>query len=226
VVGKYEGYLVDGGSYTELLTPGLSGPLPPVAVDLRKRALDVLASALLLVLFAPLLLLAALLIKLESPGPALFRQTRGGLAGAKFQIFKLRTMHCRENGPDVVQAQRGDNRITSLGRILRATSIDELPQLLNVLRGDMSLVGPRPHAAAHDDYYGMRIPEYYMRYQARPGLTGWAQVKGLRGGTETVEAMRRRVEADIDYIQTWSILKDAKIVLLTIPSLLVTDNAY
>ncbi len=213
---------MDGGSYTELLAPGLSGPLPPVAVDLRKRALDVLASALLLALFAPLLLLAALLIKLESPGPALFRQTRGGLAGAKFQIFKLRTMHCRENGPDVI----GDNRVTRIGRILRATSIDELPQLLNVLRGDMSLVGPRPHAAAHDDYYGMRIPEYYARYQARPGLTGWAQVKGLRGGTETVEAMRRRVEADIDYIQTWSILKDAKIVLLTIPSLLISDNAY
>ena len=226
VVGKYEGHLVDGGSYTELLTPGLSGPLPPVAVDLRKRALDVLASALLLALFAPLLLMAALLIKLESPGPALFRQTRGGLAGGKFQIFKLRTMHCRENGPDVLQAQRGDNRITRIGRILRATSIDELPQLLNVLRGDMSLVGPRPHAAAHDDYYGKQIPEYYARYQARPGLTGWAQVKGLRGGTETVDDMRRRVEAVIDYIQTWSILKDAKIVLLTIPSLLISDNAY
>jgi putative colanic acid biosynthesis UDP-glucose lipid carrier transferase len=217
---------VDGGSYSEFLAPGLSGPLPPVAVDLRKRTLDIAASALLLMLFAPLLLLAAMLIKLESPGPALFRQTRGGLGGARFQILKLRTMHCREDGPDLVQARRADNRVTRIGRILRATSIDELPQLLNVLRGDMSLVGPRPHAAAHDDYYGMRIPEYYARYQARPGLTGWAQVKGLRGGTDTVEAMRRRVEADIDYIQTWSILKDAKIVLLTIPSLLVAENAY
>jgi putative colanic acid biosynthesis UDP-glucose lipid carrier transferase len=195
-------------------------------VDLRKRGLDIAASALLLILFAPLLLLAALLIKLESPGPALFRQTRGGLGGARFQILKLRTMHCREDGPDLVQARRGDNRVTRTGRILRATSIDELPQLLNVLRGDMSLVGPRPHAAAHDDYYGVRIPEYYARYQARPGLTGWAQVKGLRGGTDTVEAMRRRVEADIDYIQSWSILKDAKIVLLTIPSLLISGNAY
>ena len=197
-----------------------------MAVDLRKRALDVFASTLLLILFAPLLLLAALAIKLESPGPALFRQTRGGLGGARFQILKLRTMRCREDGPDVTQAQRGDNRVTRVGRLLRATSIDELPQLLNVLRGDMSLVGPRPHAAAHDDYYGVRIPEYYARYQARPGLTGWAQVNGLRGGTDTVEAMRRRVEADIDYIQTWSILKDAKIVLLTIPSLLVAENAY
>ena len=217
---------MDGGSYHELLAPGLSGQLPPVAVDLRKRALDIGASTLLLILFAPLLLLAALAIKLESPGPALFRPTRGGLGGARFQILKLRTMHCREDGPNLVQTQRGDNRVTRVGRLLRATSIDELPQLLNVLRGDMSLVGPRPHAAAHDDYYGMRIPEYYARYQARPGLTGWAQVNGLRGGTDTVEAMRRRVEADIDYIQTWSILKDAKIVLLTIPSLLVAENAY
>lgn len=144
----------------------------------------------------------------------------------RFQILKLRTMHCREDGPELTQAQRGDNRITRIGRLLRASSIDELPQLLNVLRGDMSLVGPRPHAAAHDEYYGVRIPDYYARYQARPGLTGWAQVKGLRGGTETVEAMRRRVEADIDYIQTWSILKDARIVLLTIPSLLIAENAY
>lgn len=217
---------MDGGGHIEFLSPELHGPLPRVAVDPCKRALDVVASALLLLLFAPLLLLAALLVKLESPGPALFRQTRGGLGGARFQILKLRTMHCREDGPELTQAQRGDNRITRIGRLLRASSIDELPQLLNVLRGDMSLVGPRPHAAAHDEYYGVRIPDYYARYQARPGLTGWAQVKGLRGGTETVEAMRRRVEADIEYIQTWSILKDAQIVLLTIPSLLIAENAY
>lgn len=225
-VGKLEGHLVDGGSYPELLAPHVAAPLPKVALDLRKRMLDVVASASLLALFAPLLLLAALLIKLESPGPALFRQMRGGLGGGRFQILKLRTMHCREDGPELTQAQRGDARVTRIGKLLRATSIDELPQLLNVLRGDMSMIGPRPHAAAHDDYYGARIPEYYARYQARPGLTGWAQVKGLRGGTQTVEAMRRRVEADIDYIQTWSILKDAKIVLLTIPSLLVAENAY
>lgn len=217
---------MDGGGHIEFLSPELHGPLPRVAVDPCKRALDVMASALLLLLFAPLLLLAALLVKLESPGPALFRQTRGGLGGARFQILKLRTMHCREDGPELTQAQRGDNRITRIGRLLRASSIDELPQLLNVLRGDMSLVGPRPHAAVHDEYYGVRIPDYYARYQARPGLTGWAQVKGLRGGTETVEAMRRRVEADIEYIQTWSILKDAQIVLLTIPSLLIAENAY
>lgn len=217
---------MDGGAHIEFLSPELHGPLPRVAVDPCKRALDVMASALLLLLFAPLLLLAALLVKLESPGPALFRQTRGGLGGARFQILKLRTMHCREDGPELTQAQRGDNRITRIGRLLRASSIDELPQLLNVLRGDMSLVGPRPHAAVHDEYYGVRIPDYYARYQARPGLTGWAQVKGLRGGTETVEAMRRRVEADIEYIQTWSILKDAQIVLLTIPSLLIAENAY
>lgn len=217
---------MDGGENINTLSPGLQGPPPQVAVDRYKRALDVVASALLLLLFAPLLLLAAVLIKLESPGPALFRQARGGLGGVRFQILKLRTMHCREDGPELTQAQRGDNRITRIGRFLRASSIDELPQLLNVLRGDMSLVGPRPHAAAHDKYYGLRIPDYYARYQARPGLTGWAQIKGLRGGTETIEAMRQRVEADIDYIRTWSILMDAKIVLLTIPSLLVAENAY
>ncbi len=217
---------MDGGSYPELLAPDVTAPLPKVALDLRKRTLDIVASALLLALFAPLLVLAALLIKLESPGPALFRQARGGLGGTRFQILKLRTMRCREDGPDLVQARRGDARVTRLGRILRATSIDELPQLLNVLRGDMSMIGPRPHAAAHDDYYGACIPEYYARYQTRPGLTGWAQVQGLRGGTQTVEAMRLRVEADIDYIQSWSILKDAQIVFLTIPSLLVAENAY
>lgn len=217
---------MNGEPCSQLLAPGMPGPLPRVARDLRKRVLDIAAATLLLILFAPLLLLAGIAIRLESPGPALFRQTRGGLAGAPFQILKLRTMRCREDGPEVMQAQRGDDRVTRVGRLLRATSIDELPQLLNVLRGDMSLVGPRPHATAHDAYYGARIPEYYARYQARPGLTGLAQVKGLRGGTETVDAMRQRIEADLDYIQTWSLRRDFRIVLMTIPSLLVTDNAY
>lgn len=214
---------MDGQPCSQFLAPG---PLPRVALDLRKRVLDVAAASLLLVLFAPVLLLAALVIRLESPGPALFRQTRGGLGGAPFQILKLRTMRCQEDGPDVAQAQRVDGRVTRFGRILRATSVDELPQLLNVLRGDMSLVGPRPHATAHDDYYGARIAEYYARHQARPGLTGLAQVKGLRGGTETIEVMRQRVEADIDYIRTWSLRRDLMIVLMTIPSLFLTDHAY
>lgn len=217
---------MDGGSHVEILSPRLREALPRVAVDPLKRALDVVASVLLLLLFAPLLLLAALLIRLESPGPALFRQTRGGLGGARFQILKLRTMYCREDGPELAQARRGDDRVTRIGRLLRASSIDELPQLLNVLRGDMSMVGPRPHATAHDDYYATCIPDYPLRYLARPGLTGWAQIKGLRGGTDTVEAMRRRVEADIAYIQGWSLLMDVRIALLTIPSLLVAENAY
>lgn len=217
---------MDGEPCSQLLAPGLPAPLPRVALDLRKRVLDLVAASLLIVLFAPLLLLAAVAIRLESPGPALFRHTRGGLGGAPFQILKLRTMRCREDGPELAQARRDDDRVTRVGRVLRVTSVDELPQLFNVLRGDMSLVGPRPHATAHDDDYGARIPEYYARYRARPGLTGLAQVKGLRGGTETVDVMRQRITADIDYIQTWSLRRDLKIVLLRIPSLLMTDNAY
>jgi putative colanic acid biosynthesis UDP-glucose lipid carrier transferase len=196
-----------------------------VALDLRKRVLDVVAASLLIVLFAPLLLLAAVAIRLESPGPALFRQTRGGLGGAPFHIVKLRTMRCRDDGPELAQARRDDDRVTLVGRVLRVTRVDELPQLFNVLRGDMSLVGPRPHATAHDDY-GARIPEYSARYRARLGLTGLAQDKGLHGGTETVDVMRQRIATDIDYIQTCSLRRNLKIALMTIPSLLMTDNAY
>ncbi len=176
--------------------------------------------------FAPVLLLTALLIKLESPGPALFRQTRGGLNGRLFTIYKLRSMRCEENGPSVVQAQRGDDRITRIGKLIRMASVDELPQLLNVLKGDMSLVGPRPHAQAHDDYYGALIPSYKQRFQARPGLTGLAQIRGLRGATGDVDEMSQRIKADIDYIDNWSLLSDIRIMLLTVPHLLLAENAY
>ncbi|PXA74401.1 exopolysaccharide biosynthesis protein [Caulobacter sp. D4A] len=200
--------------------------LPRVAVDPGKRVIDVVVSGLALIFFAPVLLLAALLIKLESPGPILFRQTRGGLNGRTFTIFKLRSMRCEENGDKVVQAKRDDDRITKIGKILRTTSIDELPQLLNVLKGDMSLVGPRPHAMAHDAYYGALISTYHMRFQAKPGLTGLAQIRGLRGGTTDVEAMAARVKADIAYIDGWSLFSDIRIILLTVPHLLLAENAY
>lgn len=200
--------------------------LPRVAVDPIKRLCDFFAALLLLVFFAPVLLLTALLIKLESPGPALFRQTRGGLNGRLFTIYKLRSMRCEENGPDVVQAQRGDDRVTKIGKLIRMASIDELPQLLNVLKGDMSLVGPRPHAQAHDDYYSTLIPSYNQRFMARPGLTGLAQIKGLRGATGEIEEMSARVNADIDYIDNWTLLTDLRIMLLTVPHLLLAENAY
>lgn len=198
----------------------------PVAKDPLKRAMDVLVAGGALLFFAPLLALVAVLIKLESPGPVLFRQSRGGLNGQAFTIFKFRSMRCQENGSNVVQAKRDDNRITTVGRIIRKTSIDELPQLLNVLKGDMSIVGPRPHALAHDEHYGAQITNYHLRFRARPGLTGLAQIKGLRGGTNEVEAMAARVDADNEYIERWTLSGDIKILLMTVPHLLLAENAY
>lgn len=198
----------------------------PVAKDPLKRAMDILVAGGALLFFAPLLALVAVLIKLESPGPVLFRQSRGGLNGQAFTIFKFRSMRCQENGSKVVQAKRDDDRITTVGRIIRKTSIDELPQLLNVLRGDMSIVGPRPHALAHDEHYGAQIANYHLRFRARPGLTGLAQIKGLRGGTTEVEAMAARIDADNEYIERWTLGGDIKILLMTVPHLLMAENAY
>ena len=197
-----------------------------VAKDPLKRAMDILVAGGALLFFAPLLALVAVLIKLESPGPVMFRQSRGGLNGQAFTIFKFRSMRCQENGTKVVQAKRDDDRITMIGRIIRKTSIDELPQLLNVLKGDMSIVGPRPHALAHDDQYGALIANYHLRFRARPGLTGLAQIKGLRGGTNAVEAMAARIDADNEYIERWTIGGDVKILLMTVPHLLLAENAY
>ena len=198
----------------------------PVAKDPLKRAMDVLVAGGVLLFFAPLLALVAVLIKLETPGPVLFRQSRGGLNGQAFVIFKFRSMRCQENGAKVVQARRDDDRITTIGRIIRKTSIDELPQLLNVLKGDMSIVGPRPHALAHDEQYGAVIANYHLRFRARPGLTGLAQIKGLRGGTSAVEAMAARINADNEYIERWTLGGDIKILLMTVPHLLMAENAY
>lgn len=198
----------------------------PVAKDPLKRAMDVLVAGGALLFFAPLLAFVAVLIKLESPGPVLFRQSRGGLNGHAFTIFKFRSMRCQENGSKVVQAKRDDDRITTLGKIIRKTSIDELPQLINVLRGDMSIVGPRPHALAHDEQYGAMIANYHLRFRARPGLTGLAQIKGLRGGTTAVEAMAARIDADNEYIERWTLGGDVKILLMTVPHLLMAENAY
>jgi putative colanic acid biosynthesis UDP-glucose lipid carrier transferase len=158
-------------------------------------------------------MIVATLILLDSSGPVLFRQRRTGLGGKSFFIYKFRTMSVCEDGPQVKQAIAGDARITRVGRLLRKSSIDELPQILNVLKGEMSLVGPRPHALVHDEYYRSVVPGYDRRFDALPGITGLAQVRGLRGETRTIECMAKRVQADIEYVRDWSFVADLTILL-------------
>jgi putative colanic acid biosynthesis UDP-glucose lipid carrier transferase len=191
-----------------------------------KRMLDLAIAAPALVLLLPLMLVLALLIRLDSTGPVVFRQRRLGLHGEPFGILKFRTMNVVEDGQHVVQAARNDVRITRIGAVLRAASLDELPQLINVLIGDMSLVGPRPHAIAHDAFYTRVIPEYALRQCVKPGITGWAQINGLRGGTPTLDLMRRRVDLDLWYADRASIALDLLILLRTPIELLRRRNAY
>lgn len=181
-----------------------------------KRALDITGALIGLVFLAPFLLLVAALIRLESPGPAVFRQRRTGRGGAVFYINKFRTMTVVEDGGAVVQAVKGDRRITRLGAFLRRSCIDELPQLWNVLVGEMSLIGPRPHALVHDAYYGQMIPEYDSRFLVRPGIAGLAQVSGCRGPTESVEQMASRVALDRQYIASWSVGLDLRILVAAV----------
>ncbi|GGK38137.1 exopolysaccharide biosynthesis polyprenyl glycosylphosphotransferase [Salinarimonas ramus] len=197
-----------------------------LADRLQKRALDVAVSATMLFFLAPLLVAVAAAVKLDSPGPVFFRQTRRGFSGRTFQILKFRSMSCAENGAEVRQASRDDDRTTALGRFLRASSIDELPQLVNVLRGEMSLVGPRPHAMAHDAYYTGLIEAYADRHHVKPGLTGWAQVNGHRGATPEVGHMQARVTHDLWYIDNWSLWLDLRIIVRTALVVLKDDNAY
>ena len=180
-----------------------------------KRLLDiVLGGALLAICLVPGLLIA-LLIRLDSPGPVLFRQQRIGYNGRPFRILKFRTMHVLEDGAQVIQARRRDPRVTRIGRMLRALSLDELPQLLNVLAGDMSLVGPRPHAAAHDVYYGELIRNYAYRRRVRPGITGWAQIHGARGETPKLSDMQTRIDLDAWYVDHGSLALDLMILART-----------
>ncbi len=181
-----------------------------------KRVLDISGAATALLLLSPLMLAVALAIKLDSKGPILFTQWRSGFNGRLFRIFKFRTMQVLEDGPVIRQATRDDPRFTRLGPWLRRVSIDELPQLFNVLRGEMSLVGPRPHAAAHDCEYERQIAAYAFRYQLKPGITGWAQVKGFRGETRTLDLMSKRIEHDLWYIENWSFWLDLKILVGTL----------
>jgi exopolysaccharide biosynthesis polyprenyl glycosylphosphotransferase len=188
----------------------------PNGPGIWRMSVDIIIATIILLFLVPLLVLVALLIRIDSPGSVLFRQTRTGLRGKQFQIYKFRTMRVQENGDVIRQVTRDDARITRIGRLLRKTSIDELPQLLNVIKGEMSLVGPRPHALAHDEYYAQRIPDYTKRFAVRPGITGWAQVNGARGETPHLADMERRVELDIWYIQNANLLFDFKILLRTI----------
>lgn len=189
-----------------------------------KRTMDVVIAASALVLLVPLFLIAAVAIKVDSPGPVLFRQRRIGRNSLVFRIYKFRTMNVVEDGPNIVQATRDDGRVTRVGRLLRKTSIDELPQLLNVLAGDMSLVGPRPHAIAHDAEFEQKFDLFARRRRVKPGMTGWAQVNGYRGETKTTEHIRRRMEHDLDYIEKWSIWLDIEILFRTV--FVIARGAY
>jgi undecaprenyl-phosphate galactose phosphotransferase/putative colanic acid biosynthesis UDP-glucose lipid carrier transferase len=201
------------------------GPLTRTE-QLIKRVFDLVGASIGLVILAPLMVISAVAIKLDSPGPVFFRQRRNGFNSNQFSIVKFRTMNVLEDGPVVVQASRFDTRITRVGKLLRRSSIDEVPQLLNVMRGDMSLVGPRPHALAHDSYYGNLLSDYAFRNHVKPGITGWAQIRGYRGETAHVEQMKGRVECDLWYINNWSLTLDFKIIALTCVALMFQRNAY
>ncbi|UWU74816.1 exopolysaccharide biosynthesis polyprenyl glycosylphosphotransferase [Bradyrhizobium huanghuaihaiense] len=191
-----------------------------------KRIFDVVVTLIAIIALIAVFVVVAMAVTLDRPGPVFFRQWRGGRDGQRFQIWKFRTMTCLEDGNDVRQASPNDARVTRVGRVLRKTSIDELPQLLNVLRGDMSLVGPRPHALAHDAIYSRLITEYAERQSVKPGITGWAQVNGCRGETRDIAAMERRVKRDLQYVRHWSLRFDIVIMLKTVRVLLRPSNAY
>lgn len=219
-------YLKHSRHIGELWTAELKrAPLNKVERGL-KRAIDIIGSSVGLLLLSPVMLLTALLIRLDGGRPVLFTQWRSGFNGHLFRIFKFRTMTVLEDGPVIAQATRNDPRLTRIGRWLRRTNIDELPQLLNVLRGEMSLVGPRPHAVAHDSEYERKIADYAMRFQLKPGITGWAQVHGYRGETRTVDLMSKRIDFDLWYIRNWSIWLDFKILIGTVANELWRPQGY
>jgi putative colanic acid biosynthesis UDP-glucose lipid carrier transferase len=200
---------------------------PITGIDgMVKRIFDIVVGAAALVALAVPMLVIALLVKVTSPGPVFFRQKRYGLSGEEIRVWKFRSMRCCDDGPVVRQAAKDDDRITAVGRVLRRLSLDELPQLFNVLDGSMSLVGPRPHATAHNEQYRCVIDGYMLRHKVKPGITGLAQVNGWRGETETIEKMQRRVEFDHRYIREWSLWMDVKILIKTIAIVWKQEGAY
>ena len=191
-----------------------------------KRLSDIIFSAFILVLISPILLIIALAVKFTSSGPVLFSQKRYGLDGEEIVVYKYRSMTVCDDGEEIKQAIRNDTRVTKLGAVLRKYSLDELPQFINVLQGRMSTVGPRPHAVAHNEMYRGMIKGYMMRHKVKPGITGWAQVNGYRGETDTVEKMQKRIEYDLDYLRNWSLGLDAIIILNTLTTVFKTDDTY
>lgn len=211
------------------------GGVPVVAIwespftginSLIKRISDIVLALLIQTVLLPVMLAIAVAVKVTSPGPVIFKQRRYGLYGEEIIVYKFRSMVVCEDGAPIVQAKKNDVRLTSIGRFLRASSLDELPQFINVLQGRMSIVGPRPHAVAHNEQYRKLIKGYMLRHKVRPGITGWAQVNGLRGETDTLEKMKARVEFDLDYLRKWSLLLDCWIVLRTIAVVWRGQNAH
>lgn len=211
------------------------GGMPVIAIcetpftginSMIKRISDIVLALVIQVGLLPVMLVIALTIKLTSPGPVIFRQRRYGLYGEEIVVYKFRSMTVAEDGATVVQATKGDQRVTKVGAFLRRSSLDELPQFINVLQGRMSIVGPRPHAVAHNEQYRKLIKGYMLRHKAKPGITGWAQVNGLRGETETLDKMEARIRYDLDYLRTWSLWLDLWIILRTVKVVLKRDNAH
>jgi putative colanic acid biosynthesis UDP-glucose lipid carrier transferase len=191
-----------------------------------KRASDIVFGLVILLLLVPLMLAVALAVKLSSPGPVIFRQRRYGLYGEEIIVYKFRSMTVTDDGGTIVQACMGDRRLTRIGAFLRRSSLDELPQFVNVLQGRMSVVGPRPHAVAHNELYRKLIKGYMLRHKVKPGITGWAQVNGMRGETATLDKMQARIQYDLDYLRSWSVWLDLWIIIKTVKVVLARENAH
>ena len=211
------------------------GGMPVIAIcetpftgfnSLVKRASDIVLALIIQLMLSPLMLLIAMAVKMSSPGPVIFRQRRYGLYGEQIYVYKFRSMTVTEYGANVVQAKKGDQRVTKVGAFLRKTSLDELPQFINVLQGRMSIVGPRPHAVAHNEQYRKLIKGYMLRHKAKPGITGWAQVNGMRGETDTLDKMEARIRYDLDYLRSWSLWLDLWIIIKTVKVVLARENAH
>jgi len=230
-------YFVPDTFVTDLIQGQMDsvGGIPVVAVcetpftglsGIAKRGTDFLLALLILILISPLLLLIAIGIRVTSPGPVVFKQRRYGLDGKEFLVYKFRTMRVLEDGDTITQARADDQRVTTFGAFLRRTSMDELPQFVNVLQGRMSIVGPRPHAVAHNELYRRLIKGYMLRHKVKPGITGWAQVNGYRGETETLEKMKARIDHDLEYLRNWSLRLDLYIIAKTFWVVLKTKDVY